>query len=127
MNVGVGKYIYAALNSLGAKVYPVVADYNDPNPTTPYIVYQRTSAEPQYTKSLWTEEIRHSYSITVVDNKYSSALDLAQRAIDALMALSCKEKDDMYIKQVKLENLSEDYTEGLFLQILNIEINTIKK
>lgn len=127
MNVGVGKYIYSALNSLGAKVYPVIADFNSTTPPTPFIVYQRTSAEPQYTKSLWTGEIRHSYSITVVDNQYSATLDLAQRAIDALMSLSCKDKDDMYIKQVTLENISEDYTEGLFLQILNIEINTIKK
>lgn len=127
MNIGVGKYIYSALNSLGATVYPVIADFNSPTPQTPFIVYQRTSADPQYTKSLWTGEIRHNYSISVVDNQYSSTLVLAQQAIDALIALTGTEKDDMYINKVIVTDISEDFAEGLFLQVLNIEINTIKK
>lgn len=127
MNVGVGKYIYAALNTLGATVYPVIADFNTTTPPTPYIVYQRTSCNPQITKSLWDGEIRHNYSITVVDNQYTPTLDLAQQAIDALIALTSTEKDDMYIKKVMLTDLSEDFAEGMFLQILNIEINTIRK
>lgn len=127
MNVGVGKHIYSALNTLGATVYPVIADFNNTVPPTPFIVYQRTSCNPQITKSLWDGEIRHNYSITVVDNQYTHTLDLAQQAIDALIALTSTEKDDMYIKQVMLTDLSEDFADGLFLQILNIEINTIKK
>lgn len=127
MNIGVGKYIYSALSELNVTVYPVIADFNSPTPTTPYIVYQRTSAPPQYTKSLWTREIRHNYSITVVDDQYTSGLSLAQQVIDKLMSLTSTEKTDMYIKHVMLTDISEDSAEGLFLQILQFEINTIEK
>lgn len=127
MNLGVGKYVYAALNALSATVYPVVADFNSPTPTTPFMVYQRTAGEPQVTKSLWNGEIRHDYTVTVADNQYTSTLDLAQQAIDALIALTGTEKDDMYIKQVMLTDISEDFADGLFLQNLKFKINTIKK
>ena len=125
MNVSIGKYIYQALASIdGLTVYPVIAAFNDPKPTTPFAVYQRTSTDPQYTKSLWTGEITHNYSITVVDDNYDRTVELAQQAIDAMMALSHTDRDDIRFGQVLLTDLGEDFTEGLFLQTIQFEINT---
>ena len=127
MNIGVGKHIYSALSGLGATVFPVIANFNSTTPPTPFIVYRRTSAEANYTKSLWTGELRHSYNLTVVDNQYSNTVDLAQQVIDSMMSLTSTEKTDMYIKSVKFTDISEDYVDGLFVQNINIELNTIEK
>ena len=129
MNISIGKYIYTALSSIDErmKVFPVVADFNDAKPVTPFAVYQRTSAIPDYTKSLWTGETTHHYSVTVVDDKYSNTVILAQAAIDAVIGLSYTEHEDIRFKAVMMTDLNEDFVEGLFLQIIQFEINTIKK
>lgn len=125
MNVSIGKYIYQALSAItGLQVCPVMNITNTPSPSTPYLVYQRTSANPQYTKSLFTGEITHNYSITVVDDDYDNTVTLAQQAIDALMALSHTTKEDIRFGQVMMTDLTEDFQDGLFLQIIQIEINT---
>ena len=61
MNISIGKYTYNAIQGVSESlhVYPVIATFNDPTPPTPFAVYQRTSAEPDYTKSLFTGLIRH--------------------------------------------------------------------
>lgn len=125
MNVSIGKYLYQALAAIdGLQVCPVMNITNTPSPTTPYLVYQRTSSEPQYTKSLFTGEITHNYSVTVVDDNYDRTVELAQQAIDALMALSHTDHEDIRFGQVMMTDLSEDFQEGLFLQTIQFEINT---
>ena len=125
MNVSIGKYIYQALSAItGLQVCPVMNITNTPSPTTPYLVYQRTSIEPKYTKDLFTGEVTHNYSITVVDDEYDKTIVLAQLAINALMALSHTNKEDIRFNQVMPTDLSEDFQEGLFVQIIQIEINT---
>lgn len=125
MNVSIGKHIYAALSAIeGLTVHPVIAAFNDPTPTTPFAVYQRTSAEPEYTKSLWTGAIAYTYSITVVDDDYDHTVELAQQAIDKLMALSHTDREDIRFNQVKMTDMSEDFQDGLFLQTIQFEINT---
>lgn len=137
MNIGVGKYVYAALAAIEVppvtrdatpellKVFPVIADFNTTSPPTPFAVYRRTSATPNYTKSLWSGEITHHYTVTVVDNDYSPTVDIEQLVVDALMALSHTVKADMRFGQVMLTEIGpEEFTDGLFLQTLNFEINT---
>lgn len=125
MNISIGRYIYDALKSIqGLTVYPVVAAFDNPNPTTPFAVYQRTSMAPQYTKSLFTGDISHNYSVTVADNEYDSTVNLIQQAIDTLTSLSCTEHDGIKFNQVTVTDLSEDFLDGIFLQTLQIQINT---
>ena len=129
MNIQCGKYIYSAILLAlprGGSVYPVIADFNDAVPPTPFAVYQRVSAEPNYTKSMFTGEMTHNYSVTVVDNQYTSTLEHAQAVVNNMLALSYTVKTDMRFGQVLLTDISEDYVDGLFLQTLNFEINTIE-
>lgn len=144
MNIQYGQYIYAALSAIEVpqpattttptrdatpelvKVYPVISDFNSAVPPTPFIVYQRTGADPNYTKALFTGEITNNYSVTVVDNQYTATLELAQSVVNAMLALSHTVKTDMRFGQVLLTDISEDYYDGLFLQTLNFEINTIE-
>lgn len=129
MNINIGKYIYTALSSKDEriKVFPVIADFNDAVPPTPFAVYQRTSATPNYTKSLWTGEITHHYSVTIAAANYADTVSVAQAAIDAILALSHTDKEDIRFAQCTMTDISEDYLEGLFLQTIQFEINTLRK
>lgn len=125
MNISIGQYIYGVLSSIsGLTVYPVIADFNTPQPSTPFAVYQRTSAEPEYTKNLFTGTIRHNYAVTLVDDNYPATVALAQQAIDAMLALSHTSHEDIQFGQVIVTDIAEDFVEGLFLQTLQFEINT---
>lgn len=126
MNISIGKYVYNAIQGVSESlhVYPVIATFNDPQPPTPFAVYQRTSAEPDYTKSLFTGLIRHNYSVTVVDDNYSNTVTLAQQVVDALLALSHTRHEDISFGQVIMTDLTEDFLDGLFLQTIQFEINT---
>ena len=128
MNVGVGKYIYSALSAIeGLTVFPVIAAFNDAEPTTPFAVYQRTGCTPEYTKDLFTGGLVHSYSVTVADNDYTNTVNVAEQAINAIMALSHQEKTDLRFRQVMLTDLSEDFIDGIYTQTLQFEINTTSK
>lgn len=126
MNISIGKYIFNAIQGVSRtlRVYPVIATFNDATPLTPFVVYQRTSAEPEYTKSLFTGLIRHNYSVTVVDNDYTNTVNLAQTVVDELLALSHTKHEDINFGQITMTDLSEDFLDGLFLQTIQFEINT---
>lgn len=127
MKINVAKYIYSALSAItGLTVYPVIADFETATPTTPFCVFQRTSMNPLYTKSLYTSELEHSYSITVADDEYSNTLEKAQQVINAMMELTSKTNTDFHFGQVTVNDLSEDYVDGLFIQTISFTINTIE-
>ena len=128
MNVGVGKYIYTALSAItGLKVFPVIADFNEATPSTPFAVYQRLSCTPEYTKDLFTGGLNHNYSVTIADNDYTNTVNLSEQAINAIMALSGKDKTDLRFHHVMLTDISEDFIDGIFTQTLQFEINTTSK
>ena len=128
MNVGVGKYIYSALSAIdGLTVFPVIANFNDAVPTTPFAVYQRTGCTPDYTKDLFTGHLVHSYSVTLADDDYTNTVNMAEQAINAIMELSGKDKTDLRFHQVMLTDLSEAFVDGIYTQTLQFEINTSSK
>ena len=125
MILNIGKYIYSALTAItGLKVFPVIADFNDPTPTTPFAVYQRTGCNPEYTNDGFTGDISHSYAVTIGDNDYSNTVVMAENVANALIGLSFQAKTGIRFCQVKLTDLSEDFIEGIYTQTLNFEINT---
>lgn len=127
MIVNIGRYIYQELSSIsGLTVFPVVAPFDNDTPTTPIAVYQRTSMEPIYTKSLWTGDIKHYYSLSVMSTDYDRSAEIAQLAIDAIMSLSYTLHQDIRFGQVTVTGLSEDFSEGIFIQSIQIVLNTQK-
>lgn len=129
MNIEVGKYIYLALQGISRSlsVYPVTAYYNTDTPALPFCVYQRTGMSPQCTKDLYDKSITHTYSVIMADSDYSDCAAHADSAINVLLALSHVEENDMYINQVTVTDLYEDYIDGIFTQTIQIEINTTEK
>ena len=125
MKVSIGQYIYSALSAITQlTVFPVIADFNTSEPSTPFAVYQRTVCSPEYTKDGFTGEIMHSYAVTIVDNDYTNTVTLAEQAINAIIALSYQAKTGIRFGQVQLTDLSEDFIDGLYTQTLQFEINT---
>ena len=126
MIINIGKYVYNAIKGVSETlhVFPVIATFNDATPPKSFDVYQRTSAEPDYCKNLFTGLIRHNYSVTVVDNDYTNTVTLAQQVVDALLALSHTRHEDVNFGQVIMTDLNEDFLDGLFLQTIQFEINT---
>ena len=137
MKLNIGKHIYSALNAIVVTpaatpnglpvlltVFPVVADFNVDNPTTPFAVYQRTGCQPEFTKDGFDGDIVHSYSVTVADNDYNNTVNLAEKVADAIIGLSYQVKTDIRFGQVQLTDLTEDFVEGIYMQTLQFEINT---
>lgn len=125
MKVNIGQYIYQALTAIsGLSVFPVIADFNSDQPTTPFAVYQRTGCNPEYTKDGFTGDISHSYSVTIADNDYTNTVILAEKAIDAILALNYQTKADIRFRQVQLTDLNEDFIDGIYTQTLQFDINT---
>lgn len=129
MNISTGKYLYTALSgvtidNVALTVYPVIADFNSTTPSTPFAVYHRTAMTPGYTKDLYDNSITHAYNVIIVDKDYATSIDYAQAAINAMLALSHTTQSDMRINQVLVQDLVEDYLDGLFLQTITIELNT---
>ena len=125
MKLSIGQYIYSALSAITQlTVFPVIADFNTSEPSTPFAVYQRTGCSPEYTKDGFTGEIMHSYAVTIVDNDYTNTVTLAEQAINAIIALSYQAKTGIRFGQVQLTDLSEDFIDGLYTQTLQFEINT---
>lgn len=137
MKLNIGKHIYSALNTIVVTpavtandspvlltVFPVVADFNTADPTTPFAVYQRTGCQPEFTKDGFTGETVHSYSVTVADNDYNNTVNLAEKVADAIIGLSYQMKTDIRFGQVQLTDLTEDFVEGIYTQTLQFEINT---
>ena len=130
MNVTIGNYINEKLSEdsrMAGKIFPVMAVFNSPTPTTPYIVYERTGCEFGYTKGLFDNSIRHSYTVSVYDDNYASTMVLAQAIINLMLSLSYTEKPDIYFKAIHVTDLSEDFLEGIFYQTIQFEINTTQK
>ena len=124
MNISIGKYVYNAIQGVSESlhVYPVIATFNDPQPPTPFAVYQRTSAEPDYTKSLFTGLIRHNYSVTVVDDNYSNTVTLAQQVVDALLALSHTRHEGISFGQVTLWRAWWPFSKATSAQLVSVPL-----
>lgn len=128
MNISIGQYIRSEINDITALkgyVFPCIAVFEDEASVhTPFAVYNRGSMTPDYTKGLWAGSTTHSYSIKVYDDDYTNTLTLAESIINAMMGLSYKVKTDVKFGQITLTSLTESFTDGLYSQELQFEINT---
>jgi len=129
MNVNIGKHIYQTLKAInGLTVYPVVAAFDTDTPTTPFAVYRRTGIDVEYSKDLFTGIVKQRFEVTIADNDYATVSDLAQQAVNELLGMSYSVKTpDLSIGQVHINDLNDDFIDGLFIENITIEINTTTK
>lgn len=129
MIVNISKYVYQKLAAVnGLTVYPVVAPFDTDTPSTPYAVYRRTGIDVEYSKDLFTGMVKQRYEVIIADKDYAAACDLAEQAANALLGMSYSVKTpNLAIGQVHLNDLNDDFIDGLFLETITIEINTSTK
>ena len=128
MKIDISRRLVSELNAgwLNDKVFPCVAMFDTDTPPVPYLVYQRTGAEFNYTKGLYTGDATHHYSFSIYSDSYAQTLTLVSTVIDKVFSLSYMEIDDEGFRYgpVQLVDISEDFIEGLFVQTLQFDIQT---
>ena len=124
MRLQTGKAINALLSGteevtrmVGDRIYPLVSKVDC---KFPFIVYQRMSCLPTYTKDgLIAEE--QNYSITVLADTYSDSVELADAVRDAL-ELERGTFSGQYIRNIKLTSVNESWVSDTYVQELNFTI-----
>lgn len=106
-------------------VYPLIN--TDERSKLPFICYRRSSYMPEYTKDLYSFIDVYHYEVSVVSDDYKEGINLADRAINALMALNGKVFDGKHIQSLEVTNAEETVTEDvLFVQSLDFDIRITK-
>lgn len=121
--ISIGKAINSILvnvpDLVSSRVYPQIAPENC---KLPFIVYDRENVTPLYTKDgLAGNET--SVTVYVLADNYSNSIGLAEKVRTALEKLNTS-VNGITIKDSTLEDVSEDYNEFAFLQILKFKFKT---
>lgn len=109
-----GTQLVKVLNKANVTIYPVVAPESAGNE---YVVYKRNSLDGYQLKGRITPLQKASYTINVVSDQYAKVIGLTQTILDTLGDYS-----DTEILDINIDNLSEDYSEGFFVQTIQITI-----
>ena len=124
MRLQTGKAINALLSAneevtrmVGDRIYPLVSKVDC---KFPFIVYQRMSCLPTYTKDGLIAE-KQNYSITVLADTYSDSVELADAVRDAL-ELERGTFSGQYIRNIKLTSVNESWVSDTYVQELNFTI-----
>lgn len=128
MKIDISHRLVSELNvgPLDSKIFPCIAMFYTDKPTVPYMVYQRTGAEFNYSKGLYTGDATHHYSFSIYSDSYAQTLTLAMTVIEKVLHLSYFETDKEGFRYgpVQLVDISEDFIDGLFVQTLQFDIQT---
>lgn len=120
----IGKYIAKKLSENediktfgitdSSKIWPIVANTNT---KYPYIVYQRTSLLPEYTKDgcLYNTV---SVEIKIVSDNYIKSLDIANKVREIFEKKQYK-SDDLSIKNCEINSVQEDFIEDAYVQTID--------
>lgn len=120
----IGKYITLKLSENkeikklgitdGSKIWPIVANTNT---KYPYIVYQRTSLFPEYTKD-GVMYNKVSVELKIVTDNYIKSLDIAN-IVRQIFEKKQYISDEFNVKNCEIEDVSEDYIEDAYVQTIN--------
>ena len=124
MRLQTGKAINALLSAnedvtrmVCDRIYPLVSKVDC---EFPFIVYQRMSVVPSYTKDgLIAEE--QNYNITVLADTYSESVELADAVRDAL-ELERGTFAGQRIRNIKLTSVNESWVSDTYVQELNFTL-----
>lgn len=111
-----GAALVRILQQTGVTIYPIVAPEKA---GSDYVVYRRTSLEGYDIKGRITPIQQAYYILNVVSDEYAKGVKLTQSILDALGNYS-----DANIMDITIDDLSEEYSEGFFIQTIKIKIIT---
>ena len=124
MRLQTGKAINALLSAneevtrmVGDRIYPLVSKVDS---NFPFIVYQRMSCVPTYTKDGLISEVQN-YSITVLADTYSDSVELADAVRDAL-ELERGTFAGQHIRNIKLTAVNESWVRDRCGQEWNVAV-----
>jgi hypothetical protein len=119
-----GDIVYDALvEAVGGEidVYPLVNP--DENGKLPFIVYRRSGYSPDYSKGLYAKIDTYYYSIAIVSDKYKDGIEIGDKVINAIMALTGKSIDGKHIQSAEVTNATESVGDDiLFVQDIDFQI-----
>jgi hypothetical protein len=99
---------------VGNKIYPIIADETT---TFPFIVYQRGGFVPQSDKDYTDENV--TIDMVIASETYSESIDLA---IKVRKALEHKESETFGIRDIIIQEATEDYIENTFIQQISFVV-----
>ena len=109
-DINIGKLIYPKLRQV-ASTYPLVAE----NTTKfPFIIYRTTATRPENTKDGIYDWV-YTIQVNVVDDKYDTACELCNQALDKLLELDG-------VLDINIESVSEDFQEDAYIKEIQIII-----
>lgn len=128
MVFNIGNIIYNTLVEATEGKLPVYPLINtDENSKLPFIVYRRMSYSPEYSKGLYSLIDTYDYSIAIVSDKYNEGVEVADKVINAIMALTGKEIDGKFIQSSEVTEATETVGDDiLFIQDLDFQIKITK-
>lgn len=109
-----GAALVRILQKAGITIYPIVAPESA---GVEYAIYRRTSLEGYDIKGRTTPIQKAYYTIDVVSDEYAKVVRLTQSILDSLGNYSGTQ-----ILDISIEDLSEDYSKGFFIQTIQIKI-----
>ena len=118
----IGEYIFSVLSGsldlkglVGDKIFPLVVK-NEVN--SPFIVYNRLSLTPSYTKDCLLEDTVR-VEIQCVANSYSEAINIMCLVRDRLEGLRDKPNG---VERILIESCTEEYSEDAFIESMIFSI-----
>lgn len=122
MTTDIGVDIYSAIGTT-VPTYPVIAI---DEAATPYAVYRRTGLTPVSSKDGSSVCYMHTYAIAIVDDDYSALVEKTASVVSCLLGMAYTTHDRYCVKAVHVENITEDFNEGLYIEDITVSI-TIKE
>lgn len=117
----IGIAIKDILNENGfERVYPIIATEGT---KFPFITYKRMSYYPGETKDLEDREFI-TVQLAVASETYAGSVMEASNVADCLRGLRGM-KHGIKINNIKIKDLSEEYTDNVYIQRISLEIETI--
>ena len=128
MVFNIGNIIYNTLVEATEGKLPVYPLINtDENSKLPFIVYRRMGYSPEYSKNLYSKIDTYDYSIAIVSDKYNEGVEVADKVINAIMALTGKEIDGKFIQSSEVTEATETVGDDiLFIQDVDFQIKITK-
>lgn len=90
------------------------------NTTFPFIVFSRTGLTPSYTKDGLLES-NITFEIVCVSTDYVESLEIAN-IVRNLLECKCYTDEELYIKQIILSAVNEDYMYDAYVQRLTFSM-----
>lgn len=102
------------------KTFPLIANAET---DFPFVTYQRTNAKVLYTKDGRYENML-TVEITILCDNYPESIDILCLVRDILEGRRYKD-EDIYIRDIRVNEVSEDFNEDTFIQRITFDIDAI--